>query len=338
MKVIKLLTGRPLPQALSVEELETPTPGPGEVLVRMHAASLNYRDLIVAEGSLSGAQQAKPLIPLSDGAGEIAATGEGVTRWREGDRVVGSFFRDWLDGRFLPKHMQSALGGAIDGVLAEYRLFPETALARMPTHLSFQQAATLPCAALTAWHALFEKTPLLPGETVLVLGTGGVSVFALQFARIAGAKIIATSSSDEKLSRMEQLGASGMINYRARSDWDQAVLELTDSAGVDQIIEVGGAGTLQRSFSASRTGGRVSLIGRLTGIEDRVDPRPIMAKGLTVQGIYVGSVAMLERMVRSIEASGMQPVIDRTFVIDDTAQAYAHLKAAAHFGKVVIEI
>jgi len=233
MKSMQLQPGKSLKQALKIQQLDTPKPGIGEVLVRMRAASLNFRDLIVAQGAYVGTQEGKGLVPLSDGAGEVVATGPGTTRWREGDRVVSSFFQDWLDGPFLPAHMQSALGGGIDGVLAEYRVFPETGLARMPAHLSFEQAATLPCAALTAWHALFEKTALLPGETILVLGTGGVSVFALQFARMAGANVIATSSSDEKLNRMAHLGASGLVNYRARPDWDQAVLDLTGGAGVD---------------------------------------------------------------------------------------------------------
>jgi len=338
MKAIRLLPGKPLQEALSLQDLATPKPGRGEVLVRMRAASLNFRDLIVAQGAYAGTMQGEGLIPLSDGAGEVVATGSGVTRWREGDQVVASFFQGWLDGRFQPVHMQSALGGGIDGVLAEYRVFAESGLARLPAHLSFEQAATLPCAALTAWHALFERATLLPGETVLVLGTGGVSVFALQFARTAGANVIATSSSDDKLARMKQLGARGLINYRARPDWDQAVLDLTDGVGVDHVIEVGGAGTFPRSLAAARTGGRVSLIGRLTGIEDRVDPRPIMAKGLTVYGIYVGSVAMLERMVRGISASEMVPVIDQSFAIEDVGDAYAYLESGKHFGKIVIRI
>lgn len=338
MKAVKLLAGKSAAQRLSIQDHETPAPGTGEVLVRMRAASLNFRDLIVAQGAYAGTPQGSGLIPLSDGAGEVVATGGDVTRWQKGDRVVSSFFQDWLDGRFLAAHMQSALGGAIDGVLAEYRLFPETGLCRMPSHFSFEQGATLPCAALTAWHALFEKSPLLPGDTVLVLGTGGVSVFALQFSRIAGVKVIATSSSDKKLARMEQLGAFGLVNYRAQPDWEKAVLDLTGEAGVDHVIEVGGGGTLARSMTAARTGGRISLIGRLTGIEDRVDPRPIMAKGLTVQGIYVGSVAMLERMSRAIEASRMEPIIDRTFAIEDIAEAYAYLESGKHCGKVVVQI
>ena len=338
MKAAQLVPGTSLVEALRIERVDAPVPGKGDVLVRMRAASLNYRDLIVVQGAYAGIREGKRLIPLSDGAGEIVETGAGVTRWQKGDRVVSSFFQDWLDGRFLPAHMQSALGGGIDGVLAEYRVFPETGLARLPAHLSYEQGATLPCAALTAWHALFEKSPLLPGETVLVLGTGGVSVFALQFAHLAGAKVIATSSSDAKLARMEQLGASGLVNYRTRPDWDQAVLDLTDGVGVDHVIEVGGGGTFPRSLTASRTGGRISLIGRLTGIEDRVDPRPIMAKGLTVQGIYVGSVAMLERMTRAIDANGMEPVIDRSFAMENAGEAYAYLESGQHFGKVVIQI
>lgn len=338
MKAMHLHPGKPLKQALELRETETPQPGESQVLVRMHAASLNFRDLIVAQGAYPGTDEKRGLIPLSDGAGEVVATGNGVTRWKPGDRVVASFFQDWLDGQFRSAHMQSALGGAIDGVLAEYRVFAQSALARIPAHLSFEQAATLPCAALTAWHALFERSPLLPGETVLVLGTGGVSVFALQLARLAGGNVIATSSSDDKLERMATLGASGLVNYRKQPDWDQAVLDLTHGRGVDQVIEVGGAGTFPRSLAAARTGGRISLIGRLTGIEDRIDPRPIMAKGLTVYGIYVGSAAMLERMMRSIETSAMVPIIDRSFTIDQAGDAYAHLEAGKHFGKVVITI
>ncbi len=338
MKAIRILPGRPLPEALSNEDVDTPVPGHGQVLVRMRAASLNFRDLIVAQGTYPGTDPETGLIPLSDGAGEIVATGSGVTRWREGDRVVANFFQNWLDGRFQPAHMQSALGGGINGVLAEYKVFAQTGIARMPAHLSFEQAATLPCAALTAWHALFERATLLPGETVLVLGTGGVSVFALQFARLAGANVIATSSSDDKLGQVKKLGATGLINYRSRPDWDQAVLELTDGVGVDHVIEVGGAGTFPRSLSAARTGGRISLIGRLTGIENRVDPRPIMAKGLTVYGIYVGSVAMLERMIRGIDASGIEPIIDHSFTIEEASDAYAHLESGKHFGKIVIRI
>lgn len=336
MKSVLLHTGAPLREAFDIKEAVTPEPGAREVLVRMHAASLNFRDLIVAQGGYAGTAKGARLVPLSDGAGEIVGVGDGVTRWNEGDRVVSSFFPDWIDGAFLPSHMPTALGGQVDGVLAEYRVFPEHGIARMPSHLSWEQGATLPCAALTAWHALFEKTPLRPGETVLVLGSGGVSVFALQFARMAGANVIATSSSDDKLKRLQTLGARGLVNYRHRADWDQAVLKLTDQMGVDQVVEVGGAGTFPKSLAATRTGGRVSLIGRLTGIQDRIDPRPIMAKGLTVYGIYVGSVAMLERMNRAIDAARLEPVIDATFSLDNVAEAYAHLESGKHFGKVVI--
>jgi len=338
MKQIRLYPGRPLQQALELCETARPEPAAGQVLVRMRAASLNFRDLIVAQGAYPGTSKDRGLIPLSDGAGEVVATGDGVSRWKPGDRVIANFFQGWLDGQFQSTHMQSALGGGIDGVLAEYQVFAQAALAPIPAHLSFEQAATLPCAALTAWHALFERAPLLPGETVLVLGTGGVSIFALQLARMAGANVIATSSSDDKLERVAALGASGLVNYRKQPQWEQAVLELTQGRGVDQVIEVGGAGTLTRSLSAARTGGRISLIGRLTGIDDRIDPRPIMAKGLTVYGIYVGSVAMLERMMRGIETSGLTPIVDRSFTIEQTGQAYAHLESGKHFGKVVITI
>jgi NADPH:quinone reductase-like Zn-dependent oxidoreductase len=335
MKAAVVVPGQ---KAVNVREIEKPQAGRGEVLVRVRAASLNFRDLIVAQGMYTGATDSAPLIPLSDGAGEVIETGEGVTRWQRGDRVVSSFFQGWVDGAFLPAHMATALGGGIDGVLAEYCVFKEHGLARMPAHLSFEQGSTLPCAALTAWHALFEKGPLRPGETVLVLGSGGVSLFALQFAQLAGAKVIATSSSDEKLDRLKNMGAAGLVNYRAQPDWQDSVLELTGGTGVDHVIEVGGGGTFERSLAACRTGGRVSLIGRLTGVEDRVDPRPIMAKGLTVQGIYVGSLAMLERMNAAVSSSAIEPVIDRVFPFDETAEAYEHLASGKHFGKVVIRI
>ena len=335
MKAALVVPGK---EAVSIEDVVKPKAKRGHVLVQMHAASLNFRDLVVAQGMYAGTPDITRLIPLSDGAGEVIETGEGVTRWQTGDRVVSSFFQGWINGGFLPAHMPTALGGGIDGVLAEYRVFPEHGLARMPAHLSFEQGSTLPCAALTAWHALFEKTPLRPGETILVLGSGGVSLFALQFARLAGANVIATSSSDDKLARIKTLGASGLINYRAKPDWEKSVLELTGGTGVDHVIEVGGGGTFERSLAASRTGGRVSLIGRLTGIEDRVDPRPIMAKGLTVQGIYVGSLAMLERMNIAVASSGMEPVIDRVFPLVETAEAYEYLASGKHFGKVVIRI
>lgn len=338
MRAVQVLPGKTGAEALRIEEIAKPVAGRGEVLVRMHAASLNYRDLVVAQGMYAGTSENSRLIPLSDGAGEVIETGEGVTRWRAGDRVVSSFFQGWINGDFLPAHMPTALGGSIDGVLAEYRVFAEHGLARMPGHLSFEQGSTLPCAALTAWHALFEKTALRPGEKILILGSGGVSLFALQFAKLAGAQVIATSSSDDKLARIKTLGATGLINYRTHPDWEKSVLELTDGVGVDHVIEVGGGGTFERSLVAARTGGRVSLIGRLTGIGDRVDPRPIMAKGLTVQGIYVGSLAMLERMNHAVASSGMEPVIDRVFPIAEVAVAYEYLASGKHFGKVVIRI
>ncbi len=338
MKAAQVIPGKSGKEALSIEEIAKPVAGRGEVLVRMHAASLNFRDLIVAQGMYAGTQDNARLIPLSDGAGEVIETGEGVSRWHTGDRVVSSFFQGWIDGGFLPAHMPTALGGGLDGVLAEYRVFSETGLARMPARLSFEQGSTLPCAALTAWHALFEKTTLRPGETILVLGSGGVSLFALQFARLAGAQVIATSSSDDKLARLKTMGASGLVNYKTHPDWEEPVLDLTGGTGVDHVIEVGGGGTFERSLAAARTGGRVSLIGRLTGIGDRIDPRPIMAKGLTVQGIYVGSLAMLERMNSAVESSGLEPVIDRVFPLAETADAYEYLASGKHFGKVVIRI
>ena len=297
---------------------------------------MNYRDLTAVrvrrEGNLS------PLIPCSDAAGEVVAIGPEVTRWRVGDRVAGCFFQDWIDGPINRKVMRSALGGPIHGVLSELAVFNEFAAVRVPEHPDFAEAATLPCAALTAWHALVEKGRLEHGESVLVLGTGGVSLFALQFARQRGARVIVTSSSDAKLERARCLGATDTINYLTTPDWERVVWELTGREGVDHVVEVGGAGTLEKSLAAVKFGGRVSLIGVLTGFEGRVNPWPIVARSVTVQGIYVGSAAMFERMNATVAKSSLRPVIDATFPFSDVREAFAHLESGSHFGKVVIEV
>ena len=332
-----------LPRATAIDDLvlterERPEPGPGQILVRLRACSLNYRDLMVATGRYGGGPPAPGLVPLSDGAGEVEAVGEGVSRVAVGDRVAGSFFATWRDGPPLPEHHRYALGGSVDGVLAEYRLFDEDAVVRVPPHLDFEEAATLPCAGVTAWNALFAATPLLAGQTVLTLGTGGVSMFAVQFARAAGARVIATSSSDAKLERLRALGveAADCINYRNLPDWEREVWRRTDRQGVDHVVEVGGGGTLPRSIAATRSGGVVSLIGVLTS--GQIDPTALLRRSATLRGVYVGSRAMFEAMNRLVAVNGIRPVIDRVFPFDQAKEAYRALSQADHVGKIVIRV
>jgi NADPH:quinone reductase-like Zn-dependent oxidoreductase len=309
---------------------------PNQVRVRMRAASLNYRDLLVATGAYDPRMKL-PIVPLSDGAGEVVEIGSHVTRFKVGDRVANLFMPGWLEGELTQEKGQSALGAHNNGILAEQVDLHEDAWVRIPNHLTFEQAATLPCAAVTAWNALVTQGSLNAGDSVLLQGTGGVSLFALQFAKISGGRIIITSSSDEKLGRALKMGASEGINYRTTPDWDKRVRELTEGRGVDHIVEVGGAGTLPRSFKAVRSGGLVSLIGVLTGAGE-VNPMPLLMKGVTMRGIYVGSRAMFEAMNRAIELHKLEPVIDRVFDFGQIGEALTYLKSGAHFGKVVIRI
>ncbi|MEH1954118.1 zinc-dependent alcohol dehydrogenase family protein [Nostoc sp.] len=321
--------------ALALVDRPEPKPAAGQVLIQIKAISLNYRDLLVIEGAY-GAGQQYPLIPASDGAGEVVAVGEGVTRVKIGDRVAGIFFQDWIYGSLTKEKMKSDLGGGIDGMLAEYVLLHQDGLVILPDHLSYIEGATLPCAAVTAWHGLVTKGNIGAGDSVLLLGTGGVSIFALQFAKIHGARAIITSSSDEKLARAKQLGADETINYKTTSDWEKQVYQLTNRTGVDQVVEVGGAGTLPKSLQAVRIGGRISLIGVLSGRGNEIDPMPILFKSLTVQGIYVGSREMFEAMNQAMQQHQIKPIIDRVFPFTEAREAYHYLKSAAHFGKVVI--
>jgi NADPH:quinone reductase-like Zn-dependent oxidoreductase len=322
--------------SLQIAERNTPKPGPGEVLIRVHATSLNYRDLLIVKGRYMRGLKL-PLIPLSDGAGEVVELGPNVTRVNRGDRVAGIFIQGWIGGPVTPYGSRLALGGAVEGMLAEYVTLPQDGVVRIPSNLTYEEAATLPCAGVTAWNAL--TTSLLePGLTVLTQGTGGVSMFGLQFAKLAGARVIATSSSDAKLSKAVELGASGTINYKTTPDWDQKAIEMTNGFGVDHIIEVGGPGTLARSMNAVRVGGRISLIGLLTGPEAQVNPMAILGKQIQVQGIFVGSRDMFEAMNRAIEMHQMHPVVDRVFPFEETREALRYMESGSHFGKIVIRV
>ncbi len=320
---------------LALCEEPTPRPGPGQALVRVHATSLNYRDLMTVRGGAARGAPLPGLVPLSDGAGEVVEVGEGVTRVKPGDRVAGIFMQRWTAGALTPDANASALGGALHGMMAEYVALGAEGLVHIPAHLSYEEAATLPCAAVTAWHALVEHARVKAGDTVLVQGTGGVSIFALQFARLLGARVIATSSSDAKLARALAMGASDGINYRATPEWDAEALRLTSGLGVDEIVEVGGAGTFARSLNAVRLAGNISLIGVLTGAAE-ANPTPIMRKSLSVRGIYVGSREMFEAMNRAIALHRLVPVIDQIFPFSEAQTALRHMEGAGHFGKIVL--
>ena len=321
--------------ALRMVERSAGPLGPHDVRVRVRAVSLNYRDLRVLAGA--GKRKA-PVVPASDGAGEVAEIGPGVTRLAVGDRVAAAFFPTWLRGGLAEEHHRSALGGSVDGMLAEEVVLPETAWVKVPAYLSFEQAATLPCAGVTAWHALFEAAALRPGDTVLVQGSGGVSIFALQLARAAGAHVVATSSSAEKRARLERMGASATVDYRENPKWGDAVREATGGRGVDVAVEVGGAGTFDQSVRALRYGGTMSLLGILAGTQGPIDTYAVFHRNLRVHGVYVGSVAMFEDLLRALDGSKLEPVIDRVFGFAEARAAYERLQSGAHFGKVVIRV
>jgi NADPH:quinone reductase-like Zn-dependent oxidoreductase len=322
---------------LTLVERDVPKPEAHHVLIQFHAASLNYRDLLFAYGQYNPKPNL-PAIPLCDGAGEIVALGEGVTRWKVGDRVFPIFMQGWIDGPITNAKARTAIGaGELDGTLCEYGAFHEEGLVRIPEHLSYNEAATLPCAAVTAWHALVSFGKIKPGDTVLTLGTGGVSVFALPFAKLFGARVIATSSSDEKLARVRTMGADETINYKRTPEWDREVLRLTDKVGVDHVVEVGGAGTLPRSIHATRMEGLISLIGVLSRGEG-VEPMKILMKSLLVKGILVGSREMFEAMNAAITKISLKPVVDQVFGFGEATAALKRMESGSHFGKIVIEI
>ena len=329
MKVFEIVQGSTSLDGLRLAERPKPSAGPGQVLVRIRAASLNYRDLAVVQGKYFGGAVPRNLIPLSDGAGEVEAVGDGVTAFAPGDRVVATFTQG---------SPPAALGSPLDGTLAEYVVFPESGLLKIPEHLSFEEAATLPCAGVTAWNALMEGKITRPGDTVLTLGTGGVSILALQIAKAAGARVIVTSSSDEKLERAKALGADATINYRRTPNWDQEVLALTSGRGADHIVEVGGAGTLPRSLHAVAQRGEIVLIGVLTPPSGDLNLHALMPKNATLRGVFVGDKPMFEALIRAIEANRIHPVVDQVFDFQSAPEAYRRLQAAQHFGKLVIRV
>ena len=321
--------------ALTLVDRATPPLEAGDVRVRVRAVSLNYRDLMVARGSK---KRAKRIVPASDGAGEVIEVGRGVKTLAVGDRVAAAFFPTWFDGSLKEEHHANALGGSLDGMLAEEVVLPERAWVSIPAGYTFEQASTLPCAGVTAWHALFEAATVRPGETVLVQGGGGVSTFALQLARFAGAGVIATSSSPEKRGRFEKMGAAATLDYKAEPKWGDSARSVAGNGGVDLVVEVGGAGTFDQSVASLRYGGHMSLLGILAGTQGPINTYAVFHKNIRIRGVYVGSVAMFERLVRALERSKVEPVIDRVFAFEDTRAAYEYLASGAHFGKVVIRV
>ena len=334
MKAYQYRMGEPI-AALKLVELPMPSVGPGQVLVKMHAASLNFRDLLVVTGQFPRTQQ-DVIIPLCDGAGEVVEVGSGVTTLKIGDRVTPLYNQSWMAGEMQDSDTAWSLGGCIDGVAAEYRAFGEMGVLKFPDHLSYAEAATLPCAGLTVWNSLHGLRPLTAGDTLLTLGTGGVSIHALQMAHAAGAEVIITSSSDEKLARAKALGADHVINYVTTPDWDVAVRKITGGRGVDHVIENGGGETVLRSIKSTRRGGWIHIIGLIAPGE--IDPVHILLSGVTLCGKEVGSREMFAAMNRSLAHSKIKPVVDKVFAFDQLADALGELGKGKHFGKLVLSI
>ncbi len=335
MRAIQLRAPTSLDNLTLVDLADPGAPGPGEIRVRLTASSLNFHDYAVVMGMIPAADGR---IPMSDGAGTVEAVGEGVTQFKAGDTAVSIFFPEWLDGAPPATAFRGVPGDGIDGYARDVVVTPQHWFTRVPRGYSAAEAATLTCAGLTAWRALFVDGAVQPGSTVLVQGSGGVSVFALQFAKAAGARVIATSSSDVKLDRLQALGADELINYRNIPAWGAKVLELTGGAGVDTVVEIGGAGTLDQSMMATRVGGHVALIGVLTGFGGPVQTALLMAKNLRVQGLTVGSRAQQLAMIAGIEANGIKPIISNHFPLERLADAFRHQAAHGHFGKIVVDI
>ena len=336
MKAYKLFPEEGL-QALKIIEQSSRAVGATEVKVRVRAVSLNYRDLMIAKGAKK-ANRTNPLTPVSDGAGEVVEVGASVKALKPGDRVMASFFPTWLDGPLSDYHHANALGGGTDGMLSEEVILDQSSWLKIPEHLSFEQASTLPCAGLTAYHALFEAANLRPGDTVLLQGTGGVSIMALQIAKAAGATVLMTSSSAEKAARAKALGAAEVFDYKQNLAWGEAAKAWTKGRGVDIAIEVGGPGTFDQTIASLRYGGTMSILGVLTGTRGEVNTYAIFHKTLRVAGVYVGSVAMFEKLNRALAANKIEPVVDKTFAFEQAKEAYEYLASGNHFGKVVVRV
>ncbi|MDR3465110.1 MAG: NAD(P)-dependent alcohol dehydrogenase [Xanthobacteraceae bacterium] len=318
-----------------VESRPEPTVGLGQILVRVHASSLNFHDLAVVTGMIKAADGR---IPMSDGAGEIVGVGDGVSTFKTGDHVLSTFFPNWTCGGPKRERLAGVPGDGVDGFAAEYVAMSADGFTRLPKGWSFAQAATLPCAALTAWRALMVEARIKPGDVVLTQGTGGVSIFAVQFAKAAGATVIATSSSDEKLARLKQLGADHLINYKSEPQWGRAAAALTDGRGVDAVVEVGGPGTLSQSIHACGIGGHISLIGVLTGVAGEVPTALAMSKNVTIKGVTVGSREQQQDMIAAIDANGILPIVDSSFPLDQIAAAFRHQVSQKHFGKICLAL
>ncbi|MFO0474882.1 MAG: zinc-dependent alcohol dehydrogenase family protein [Alphaproteobacteria bacterium] len=331
--IVAAVKAQGAPDKLVIETRKDPAPGPGEILVRVRASSLNFHDLAVVYGMIPVADGR---IPMSDGAGDVVAVGAGVKAFKPGDQVLSTFFPNWAGGGPALERVMGVPGDHVDGFAAEHVAMPATAFTRIPKGWSLTEAATLPCAALTAWRALIVDAAIRPGSVVLTQGTGGVSIFALQLAKAAGARVVATSSSDEKLARLKDLGADHVINYKTDTNWGRSAAEWAGQ-GVDAVIEVGGPGTLNQSITACRIGGHVSLIGVLTGWSGEVMTALQMSKSVAVKGITVGSREDQVNMIAAIEANGLRPVIDSRFPLDDIAGAFAHQRSQKHFGKICLE-
>jgi len=321
---------------LKLADRPEPGPGPREVLVKMRAASLNYRDILTIGGGYNP-RQPLPLIPCSDGVGEVIAVGNGVTRVAVGDRVATLFCQRWFGGPPTAEKLRSTLGGPFDGTLAEMMVLSEEGVVKVPDHLSNVEGATLPCAAVTAWSALVEYGNVTAGSTVLVQGTGGVSMFALQFATMLGARVIVTSSSNDKLAKVRELGSWQEINYAEDQEWGKTVRKMTGGVGVDNVIEVGGASTLEQSLRSVAIGGQVTVIGVLSGVATKVNVIPILMQNLRLQGILVGSRDAFEAMNRAMEANDLHPLVDRVFPFSEAREAFEYMQSAKHIGKICIE-
>ncbi|AMN45473.1 zinc-dependent alcohol dehydrogenase family protein [Rhodoplanes sp. Z2-YC6860] len=337
MRAYQLPKGGAGIDALTKVDRPQPKPGHRQVLVKVAACSLNFRDLGIVRGTYR-VPVPDNIVPLSDGAGEVVEVGSDVRRVKVGDKVAGCFFQRWPGGESPPDAHATALGGGIDGMLAEYVVLEEDGVVKFPAHLSLEEASTLPCAAVTVWHAMMEHAKLIAGQTVLLQGTGGVSVFGLQLAHAMGMQSVITSSSDAKLAKAKALGASHAINYKTTPDWEKSAMEFTQGRGVDHVVEVGGQGTLSRSFGALKIGGRISMIGNLSGAATELNPGLIMGRRANIQGISVGSTQMFEALDRAVAANKIKPVIDRVFGFDEVKAAYNHMAAGAHFGKIVIRV